>query len=58
MIAINHARQKKGELWQERFPSRKAGSGQALDHALRTVSSAPRDEKLPENRWVYARESG
>ncbi len=27
MIAINHGRQEKGELWQERF----------FDHALRTV---------------------
>jgi putative transposase len=35
MIAINHGRQEKGELWQERFPS--LGSGQAFDHALRTV---------------------
>ena len=35
MIAINHGRQEKGEPWQERFPS--LGSGQAFDHALRTV---------------------
>ena len=34
MIAINHARHEKGELWQERSPS--LGSGQAFDHALRT----------------------
>ncbi len=27
MIAINHGRQQKGEIWQERF----------FDHALRTV---------------------
>jgi putative transposase len=35
MIAINHGRHEKGELWQERFPS--LGSGQAFDHAVRTV---------------------
>ncbi len=35
MVAINHGRHEKGELWQERFPS--LGSGQAFDHALRTV---------------------
>ncbi len=35
MISLNHGRRESGDLWQGRFPS--LDSGQAFDHALRTV---------------------
>ncbi len=48
MTAINHGRNEKGELWQERF----------FDHALRTVPSTAHGERLLGDRSVHPPQSG